>query len=114
VIVGDAVGPGVEDGIGDADGAGVWLGAGLPGELKAVDDGVDVPRAAPADPPGVDPGAPGPRDRRSAPRAAPTITTVAGAASRRMPSRSRVTVMGPRSTTTGIVDTKRPGARAAT
>jgi hypothetical protein len=111
---GDAIGDATGDAIGDADEAGAWLGAGLPGLIEAAGEGVDVPRAGPPLPLGVGAGAPGPRDRRRAPRAAPTITTVAGAANLRTPSCSSVAVRGPRSTTIGSVETKRPGTRAAT
>jgi hypothetical protein len=104
----------VGDGRGVAVDAGDGLGAALAGGLAAAADCVDAPGVDATDPPDAGPGAPGPRERRSAPRAAPTITTVAGAARRRTPSFSRVAVSGPRSTMTGSVETNRLSARAGT
>ena len=112
---GEADARGVE---GDRGGVGAneSLGAAVTGGLEGVEaGGVDGPIVEPAPPlPEAGPGAPGPRARRKAPMAAPTIITLAGAAKRRRCSCSRVAPSGPRSMTTGSIDARRPGARDAT
>ena len=112
---GEADARGVE-GDGGGVGADASLGAAVTGGLDGVEAGrVDEPTVEPAALLSeAGPGAPGPRARRKAPRAAPTITTLAGATKRRSRSCSRVAPSGPRSMTTGSIDARRPGARGVT